>query len=170
MPVEEFRKCAYDLVDWACDYFQSIESYPVLAKTAPGEIKNALPKEAPEKGEKFDSMLKDFKRIIIPGVTHWNHPNFFAYFSITGSIPGILGDFLSTVLNINGMLWKTCPSATELEETVVEWAKKLLGIPAEFFGMITDTASVSTLHALTAAREKCSGLEIRVKGFSRGAD
>lgn len=168
MTVEEFRKVGYRMIDWACDYFSNIESYDVLPKTNPGDIKAALPKKAPESSEPCEQIMEDFKSIILPGVTHWNHPNFNAYFSITGSAPGIFGDLMSSLLNINGMLWKTCPSATELEEVVINWAKDLLSIPEEFFGMIVDTASIASLHALAAAREQCEGYDIRVRGFYEG--
>lgn len=169
IPIEDVRRYGYALINWMCEYFRTIDSYPVLAQTKPGDIKNALPNALPETGESFEAILRDFNEIILPGVTHWNHPNFFAYFSISGSAPGIFGEILSDVLNVNGMLWKTSPSATELEETVVVWAKEMLSIPQEFFGMIVDTASVATLTAIIAARE-AAGLNIRINGFPRGAD
>ncbi|MFC1555182.1 pyridoxal phosphate-dependent decarboxylase family protein, partial [candidate division KSB1 bacterium] len=147
-------------------YLTDPGKYPVLSKVKPGEIKGLLPEDPPEDGEDFRKILDDFNEKIMPGVTHWNHPNFYAYFAITGTKPGILGEILSQTLNINGMLWKTCPSSTELEEVVVNWAKKLMNIPEEFFGLIVDTASVSTLNAIVAARENCRDLNVRVKGFS----
>ncbi len=165
MPIEEFRSHGYKMVDWMCNYFDSIESYPVVPNITPGDIKKQLPDSAPNCGEPFDAIFDDFKNIVMPGVTHWNHPNFNAYFAITGSMPGLFGELLSGCLNINGMLWKTCPSATELEEQVLIWLKKLFHIPDEFFGVIVDTASVSTMLSLAAAREKFGGNNIRIKGF-----
>ena len=170
MPIEDFRKFGYQLIDWACDYFDSIDSIPVLPDVSPGDIKAALPDKAPERGEPCEDIIDDFKSKILPGVTHWNHPSFHAYFANTGSVPGIFGDLLSSVLNINGMLWKTCPSATELEEVVINWAKDLLYIPDEFFGMIIDTASLASLHALAAARENYDRFNIRVNGFQHEGD
>jgi aromatic-L-amino-acid/L-tryptophan decarboxylase len=153
-----FRAAAHTLVDWIADYLQDPGRYPVLARVAPGEIRGALPAAAPEAGEPFDAMLADFERILLPGITHWNHPGFFAYFAITGSGPGILADLLSSALNVQAMLWRTSPAATELEEVTLGWLRTLLGLPESFEGVIYDTASISTLHALAAARE------IRVPG------
>jgi aromatic-L-amino-acid decarboxylase len=119
----------------------------------PGEIRDQLPRSAPERGESYDAILADFERIILPGITHWNHPGFLAYFAISGSEPGVLAEFLSAALNVQAMLWRTSPAATELEEVTLSWLRELLGLPEEFDGVIYDTASVSTLHALAAARE-----------------
>lgn len=119
----------------------------------PGEIRDQLPRSAPEHGEWYDAILADFERIILPGITHWNHPGFLAYFAISGSEPGVLAEFLSAALNVQAMLWRTSPAATELEEVTLSWLRELLGLPEEFDGVIYDTASVSTLHALAAARE-----------------
>jgi aromatic-L-amino-acid/L-tryptophan decarboxylase len=148
-----FRAAGHALVDWIAGYLQDPGRYPVLARVAPGEIRGALPDAAPEAGEPFDAMLADFERILLPGITHWNHPGFFAYFAITGSGPGILADLLSSALNVQAMLWRTSPAATELEEVTLGWLRALLGLPASFEGVIYDTASISTLHALAAARE-----------------
>ncbi len=165
MPVEDIRSYGYKLVDWMCEYFDSIESYPVSPNVKPGDIKRKLPDSAPVCGEGFNAIFDDFRKVILPGVTHWNHPNFNAYFSISSSCPGIFGELLSGILNVNGMLWKTCPSSTELEERVLEWLKKLLAIPSEFFGVIVDTASISSILGIAAAREHYSGSDIRLKGF-----
>jgi len=119
----------------------------------PGEIRDRLPRSAPERGDSYDAILADFERIVLPGITHWNHPGFLAYFAITGSEPGVLAEFLSAALNVQAMLWRTSPAATELEEVTLSWLRELLGLPAAFDGVIYDTASVSTLHALAAARE-----------------
>ena len=167
MPAEEFRRHGHRLVDWIADYLQHSERYPVVAQVKPGDIRKALPRQAPEHPEDLTSAIDDFERVILPGVTHWNHPRFLAYFAITGSAPGILGDLLGGALNINAMVWKTGPAATELEEVVMGWLRQMLGLPEEFFGIIMDTASVSTLCALHAARERL-GLSVREKGMSGG--
>ena len=153
MDPEEFRREGYRVVDWIADYFAHPERYPVLSRVKPGEVRDALPDRAPEGGEDFSSILRDFDRVIVPGITHWNHPGFFAYFAITGSAPGVLAEFLSAALNAQGMLWRTSPSVTELEEVALGWLRDLLGLPEAFEGVIYDTASVSSLHALAAARE-----------------
>lgn len=168
MSVEEFRNQGYKFIDWICSYITNIEDYPVLSESNPGEIREKLPAQAPEKGESIDSILEDFDRTIMPGITHWNHPKFFAYFSISSSFPAMLGEMLSNAVNVNGMLWKTSPSATELEEAVGAWLRDMLHLPEEFFGMIVDTASISSLYALTAARERIKGLDIRLNGYPTG--
>ncbi|MFC1556173.1 pyridoxal phosphate-dependent decarboxylase family protein [candidate division KSB1 bacterium] len=168
MPVEDFRKHGYEMIDWICSYLNGIENYPVLSKCKPGDVKNALPGSAPESGEPYEEILKMFNDVVMPGVTHWNHPAFFAYFSISSSAPAMLGEMLSNALNVNGMLWKTSPSATELEELVSDWLRKMLHLPEGFSGMIVDTASISSLYALTAARERLDDLNIRLKGFPTG--
>jgi aromatic-L-amino-acid/L-tryptophan decarboxylase len=154
MDPEEFRRHAHRLTDWIADYLAGSSRYPVLAQIAPGTIASALPAEAPSGGSSFESILADFDRILLPGITHWNHPGFFAYFAITGSAPGVLAEFLSAALNVQAMLWRTSPAATELEEVTLTWLRKLLGLPSTFDGVIYDTASISTLHALAAARER----------------
>jgi aromatic-L-amino-acid decarboxylase len=130
-----------------------VRDYPVLAQTAPGALIASLPSAGPERGETMEAILQDFQKLIVPGITHWNHPRFFAYFSISGSGPGILGEMLTAALNVNHMLWKTSPAATELEQVTLGWLRQWLGLPAEFFGIIHDTASTSTMHAILAARE-----------------
>lgn len=149
----EFRAAGHRLVDWIADYLEHAERYPVLAQVAPGDIRRALPTEAPEQGEPFDALFADFERTIVPGLTHWNHPGFLAYFSITGSGPGVLAEFLSAALNQQAMLWRTSPAATELEAVTLGWLRTLMGLPEAFEGVIYDTASIATLHALAAARE-----------------
>ena len=148
-----FRREGHRIVDWIADYFEHAEKYPVLSRVKPGGIRSALPASAPEQGEPFDRIFEDFERIVMPGITHWNHPGFFAYFAITGSGPGVLAEFLSAALNAQGMLWRTSPSVTELEEVALGWLRELIGLPPAFEGVIYDTASVSSLHALAAARE-----------------
>ena len=117
----------------------------------------------PEESEDFDALLDDFERIVVPGITHWNHPRFFAYFSITGSEPAVLAELLAAALNVNAMLWRTSPAATEIEEVALKWLRDALGLPPSFFGVVYDTASVSGLHALAAARESL-GLDVRNLG------
>lgn len=164
MPKEEFKKYGHELIDWAANYLDGIESLPVLPKIKPGEIKSKLPKKFPEKAEPFENLLNDLNELILPGVTHWQHPNFMAYFSSTGSMPGILGELVAAAFSTNGMVWKSGPSSTELEETVINWFRDLIGLPTEYFGVVYDTASVSTMHGIAAAREN-AGLDIRTKGM-----
>ena len=166
---EQFRVCGKRIVDWIADYLANGESYPVLARVKPGDVKGQLPAQPPATPESMDTILADFERVIMPGITHWNHPGFFAYFAITGSAPGILGELLSAALNVNGMLWRTSPSATELEEVVMDWLRQMLGLPSVFEGVITDTASVSTLIAIAAAREALDR-GVRQEGMSGRAD
>jgi aromatic-L-amino-acid/L-tryptophan decarboxylase len=153
MDPSEFRKHGHALVEWIADYLATPERYPVLSRVAPGDVVRALPSVAPETGESFDEILRDFERVIVPALTHWNHPGFFAYFAITASAPGVLAEFLSAALNQQAMLWRTSPAATELEQVSLGWLRGLLGLPDTFEGVIYDTASISTLHALAAARE-----------------
>lgn len=165
MPSEEFKKYGYQLIDWVTDYLDNIESNPVLAQVKPGDIKSQLPEIAPADQESFADIINDLNKIIMPGVTHWNHPNFMAYFNSTSSGPGILGELLSAAINANGMVWKSNPSGTELEETVLNWFRDMIGLSQNYFGIVYDTASVSTMHAIAAAREY-TGLDVRNKGLS----
>jgi len=165
MPVEEFQAALAKVAQWVTAYRNRAGELPVLPRMRPGEIEKALPPTPPLHGEPLESWLKDLEEIILPGITHWNHPGFMAYFGITGSGPGILGDLVSSAFNVNGMLWKTCPALTELERVVLRWYAAALGLPAGWFGMFTDTASTSTLVALTAARE-AAGLGVREDGLS----
>jgi aromatic-L-amino-acid decarboxylase len=153
MDPAEFRRHGYRLVDWIAEYLANPERYPVLPRVQPGELRDALPDAAPEQGEPLDAILADFERLIVPALTHWNHPGFLAYFAITASAPGVLGEFLIAALNQQAMLWRTSPAATELEEVTLAWLRQLMGLPAAFEGVIYDTASMSTLHALAAARQ-----------------
>ncbi len=167
MTPEEFRKAGHEAVDWIADYLRDIRDYPVLAPVKPGEITAKLPASAPEQGEPPEAILRDFREILVPGITHWNHPRFFAYFSISGSGPGILGEMLAAGLNVNHMLWKASPAATELEQLTLSWVRQWLGLPQDFFGIIHDTASISTMHAVLAARCAYSD-EARLNGdFAR---
>jgi aromatic-L-amino-acid decarboxylase len=167
--MKDFRQQAHRLADWIADYLEDPGRYPVLSRVRPGDIRDALPARAPERGESFDAIFSDFERVILPGVTHWNHPGFFAYFAITGSAPGVLAEFLSAALNQQAMLWRTSPAATELEEVTLGWLRRLIGLPDAFEGVIYDTASGSTLHALAAAREAAVP-EVRAAGLAGRAD
>ncbi len=169
MDPADFRRHGYRLVDWIAEYLEHSDRYPVLAQVKPGEIRAALPTSAPEHGEPFEQMLDDFERILLPGITHWNHPGFFAYFAITGSAPGVLAEFLSAALNQQAMLWRTSPAATELETVTLGWLRVMMGLPSDFDGVIYDTASVSTLHALAAARE-ASVPGVRAHGLASRRD
>jgi aromatic-L-amino-acid decarboxylase len=164
MDPEDFRREAHRVANWIADYLANPEQYPVLSRVRPGDIASALPADAPAQGESFDAILSDFQHIILPGITHWNHPGFFAYFAITGSAPGILAEFLSAALNVQAMLWRTSPAATELEEVTLAWLRRLVHLPDGFEGVIYDTASISTLHALTAARERAVP-DVRTSGL-----
>ena len=164
MDPDAFRREAHKLADWIADYLADPGRYPVLSRVAPGDIARSLPDTAPAQGESFDQIFDDFERLILPGITHWNHPGFFAYFAITGSAPGILAEFLSAALNVQAMLWRTSPAATELEEVTLAWLRKLVHLPDAFDGVIYDTASISTLHALAAARERTVP-DVRARGL-----
>lgn len=165
MSPEEFKKYGYKIVDWISEYLKNIEKYPVLSQVKPGDIKNNLPKKPPLGPEDMEKILEDFNKIILPGITHWNHPSFHAYFPISASIPGVLGELLTASLNTQGMLWKTSPACTELEEVVLSWLRQMLGLSEKFFGIIYDYASTSTLCAICASREALN-LKIREEGMA----
>jgi aromatic-L-amino-acid/L-tryptophan decarboxylase len=167
--MKDFRHQSHRLSDWIADYLENPGRFPVLSRVQPGDIRRALPAHAPEHGEDFDAIFADFERVILPGVTHWNHPGFFAYFAITSSAPGVLAEFLSAALNQQAMLWRTSPAATELEEVALGWLRQLIGLPEGFEGVIYDTASVSTLHALAAAREAAVP-DVRAAGLAGRKD
>src|SRR5688572_2771574 len=169
MDPPDFRRHGYALVDWIADYLAGAERYPVLSRVSPGDVVRALPSVAPEHGESFEAIFGDVERILVPALTHWNHPGFFGYFAITASAPGVLAEFLSAALNQQAMLWRTSPAATELEEVSLGWLRALLGLPAPFEGVIYDTASISTLHALAAARELAVP-GVRAHGLAGRAD
>jgi len=170
MTPDEFRRYGHAVVDWIADYHSRIESFPVLSQVKPGEIRAALPAHPPAEGEPFEALLQDVQRIILPGVTHWQSPNFFAYFPCNASGPGILGDLLSSGLGVQGMLWSTSPACTELETHIMDWLVEMLGLPEKFRssntggGVIQDTASSSTLCALLAARERATNYFSNKKG------
>ena len=170
MTPEEFRRHGHAVVDWIADYQSRIESFPVLSQVKPGQIRASLPAEPPQHGEPFSAVLKDIEQLILPGITHWQSPNFFAYFPCNASGPGILGDLLSSGLGVQGMLWSTSPACTELETHVMDWLVGMMGLPEKFLssstggGVIQDTASSAILCALLAAREKSSGYITNKKG------
>ncbi|MCI0588739.1 MAG: pyridoxal-dependent decarboxylase [Planctomycetes bacterium] len=166
---EEFRAHGRRVVDWIADYLSHSDRFPVLPKVRPGDLSRALPEKAPARGEDLAAILDDFERLIVPAATHWNHPAFFGYFAISASAPGVIGEMLCAALNQQAMLWRTSPAATELEEIALSWLRRLVGLPDAFEGVIYDTASIATLHALAAARE-AAGLDVRRKGLAGRAD
>lgn len=165
MPTDEFREVGKKLIDWSADYLDNLESFDVLPKINPGDVKSKLPKAPPLQSESFEAIINDLDNIILPGITHWQHPKFMAYFASTASGPGILADLISSSFNVNGMIWRTSPALTELEQTVIIWYQQMLGIPENFKGIVYDTASVSSLHAIASAREYVQ-VGIREKGMS----
>ena len=170
MTPEEFRKYGRSVVDWIADYYEQIESYPVLSRAEPGAIRASLPDSPPENGDDFENILRDVTEKILPGVTHWQSPNFFAYFPANTSGPAILGELISSGLGVQGMLWATSPACTELETHVLDWLVEMLDLPRHFSsrdsggGVIQDSASSATLCALLAARERATGLSSNEKG------
>jgi len=166
MPPEEFRAAARRVADRVADYLESLESYPVLPQIEPGTVREALPPSPPAAPESIEEILEDYARLIEPNITHWQHPGFMAYFSAVASGPGILGEWLAAGLNSNVMFWKNAPASTELEEVVVSWLRQMLGLPEAFDGMFTDTASISSLLSIVAARHALPGLEARDRGLA----
>lgn len=170
MTPEEFRRHGYAVVDWIADYHRRVESFPVLSRAQPGQIRASLPQHAPSTGEPFEAILGDLEKLILPGITHWQSPNFFAFFPCNASGPGILGDLLSSGLGVQGMLWATSPACTELETHVLDWLVEMLDLPRKFLststggGVIQDTASSSSLCALLAARERATNFASNQRG------
>lgn len=171
MSPEEFRRQGHAVVDWIADYHSRVEGFPVLSRVQPGEVRSKLPASAPQQGESFEQMLVDVERVILPGITHWQSPNFYAYFPANASGPAILGDLLSSGLGVQGMLWSTSPACTELETHVLDWLVSMLGLPEKFLstsaaggGVIQDTASSASLCALLAARERSTQFASNRKG------
>jgi len=154
MSPDEFRKQAHELVEWMASYMENIESYPVKSLLSPGTILSSLPDAPPSEGEPFSSLIKDFNEIIMPGISHWQHPSFFAYFPANTSPPSILAEMLTATLGSQCMIWETSPAAAELEEKVMQWLRDMIGLPREFEGVIQDTASTATLAAILTARER----------------
>ncbi len=166
IPLEEFRAQAHKLADWIARYLEDPARYPVLPPLVPGATRDKLPPAPPQQGESLETILADFEQTILPGLTHWNHPGFMAYFANSATAPGILAEFLMAALNVNGMLWRTSPAATELEGVVTDWLRQLLGLTPGWFGMVNDLASTSTLYALAAAREADESLNVRRLGLA----
>src|SRR5690606_31261481 len=169
----QFREEGKKIIDWIADYYENIEKYPVLSQVKPGEVKAKLPESPPQKGETFDQMIQDLNEIIMPGITHWQSPNFYAYFPSNTSFPSILGDLVSSGLGVQGMIWATSPAATELETRVLDWLAEMLGMPEKFKststggGVIQDTASTSALTAVVAARERATNFQSNEKGIQQ---
>ena len=189
MDADEFRRRGHELVDWIAAYLEGVEQYPVLSRASPGEVRGELPSMPPLDGEAFEAIMRDVDKIIVPGLTHWQSPNFFAFFPSNNSYPSILGDLLSSGLGVQGMLWATSPACTELETHVMDWLAEMLALPEAFRskstappevpeegaaqqtsggGVIQDTASTSTLVALLAARERASGGRSNRAGVEAG--
>lgn len=166
MPVAEFRAAAHRVADMVADYLEKVERYPVLPHVEPGSIRARIPAAPPAAPEPIDRAFDDYLQLVEPNITHWQHPGFMAYFTSVACGPGILGEWLAAGLNSNVMLWRNAPASTELEETVVSWLRQMLGLPADFDGLFTDTASVSTLTALVAARHALPGLDARDRGLA----
>src|SRR6476661_5819729 len=170
MSPEEFRRQGHAAIDWIADYWASLDDLPVRAQVAPGEVAALMPASAPEQGEPFDALLADLDRVVVPGLTHWQHPRFFAYFPANSSPAAILGDLLSSGIGAQGMIWATSPAVTEVEQVVLDWFAKALGLPEAFRsdgpggGVIQDTASTATFTALLSALHRASGGEARVSG------
>jgi len=170
MTPDDFRRHGHIVIDWIADYYQKIESYAVLSQAKPGQIRASLPATAPTHGEPFDTILADVEKLILPGITHWQSPNFFAFFPCNASAPAILGDLLSSGFGVQGMLWATSPACTELETHVLDWLVPMLGLPEKFLststggGVIQDTASSSSLCALLAGRERATNYASNAKG------
>ncbi len=165
MTKEEFRKSGYELIDWIADYLSEIEKHPPLSQVNPGDILKRIPPSPPDKGEDIEDVLSDVDRILMDGITHWNHPGFMAYFNSTSSGPGILAELLTAGLGINGMLWKTSPAFTELEKAMISWFRQMVGLSDKYWGIIYDTASTSSMHAIASAREQLN-LGFREKGMA----
>jgi aromatic-L-amino-acid decarboxylase len=170
MNPDEFRKHAHEVVDWIADYLESPAQWPVLPDVQPGDLTRTLPSSPPAVGESMGEVLDDFRKLIVPATTHWNHPAFFAYFANSATGAGVLGEALTAALNVNAMLWRTSPAATELELLTLDWLRQMLGLPKRFVGVIGDTASSNTLYALAAARELHGELNIRQDGMAGRAE
>jgi aromatic-L-amino-acid decarboxylase len=163
---KDFRKYAHEFVDWMADYLENVEKLPVKSQVTPGEIYAAIPDQPPAEGESMDNIFGDFQKIILPGMTHWQSPNYFAYFTANSSYPSVLAEMLTSTLAAQCMVWETSPAAAELEEKVMNWLREMIGLPGTFEGVIQDTASTATLVALLTAREQSSDYRINEQGFS----
>src|SRR5579872_4121188 len=166
---DDFKAQFERVADWIAGYYRDARRYPVLSRYKPGELVGALPAEAPEDGESFDAIFADFEKLIVPGITHWNHPRFFAYFAISAAPVSVLAEMLAATLDVNAMLWRTSPAATELEDVTTSWLARLMQLPEHLHGIIYDTASISGFTALAAARQKADP-SIRARGMAGRAD
>ncbi|HVP90191.1 MAG TPA: pyridoxal-dependent decarboxylase [Terriglobales bacterium] len=167
MEKEVFRRFGHEFIDWIADYFENVERYPVRSPLRPGDVKRNLPPSPPLAAEPMDRIFRDFTDIIVPGLTHWQHPGWFAYFPANNSPASVLGELLAAGLGTQGMVWQTSPAATELEEVVLDWLRQMIGLPEGFAGVIEDTASTATLCALLSARERATGFEANEAGPCR---
>ncbi len=165
MKNEDFRLAGHHFVDWIADYFENIEKLPVLSPLEPGDVKKNIPAAPPARGEAMEGIFRDFERVLLPGVTHWQHPGWFAYFPANNSPASVLGEFLTAGLGAQCMVWQTSPAAAELEEVVLDWLRQMTGLPEGFSGVIQDTASTATLCALLSARERATGFESNDAGY-----
>jgi aromatic-L-amino-acid decarboxylase len=170
LPTSELKRHGREVLDWIATYLDEPSRFPVLSQANPGDIRRSLPPSPPEEGETLRAILDDFERKIIPGITHWNSPAFFGYFATSSSIPGILAELLVAAIDVKAMLWKTSPAATELEQVVTDWLRQMLGLSDEWFGITTDTASISSMLAIAAAREAKPELQIRERGMAGRSD
>jgi aromatic-L-amino-acid decarboxylase len=165
MKNEDFRRSGHQFVDWIADYFENIEKYPVLARVEPGDIKKMIPAVPPARGEAMEGIFQDFEKVLLPGMTHWQHPGWFGYFPANNSPASVLGELLTAGLGAQCMVWQTSPAAAELEEVVLDWLRQMIGLPSGFSGVIQDTASTATLCALLSARERATGFESNESGL-----
>ena len=170
LDADEFHVALQRVSTWIERYLEDPERFPVLPNVKPGQVAGQLPPSPPETAEPLDHILDDYEQVILPGITHWNHPGFMAYFAISASMPGVLAEMLAATLNVNGMLWKTSPSATELEQRALDWLRQMLGLTSGWFGIINDTASISTMLAMAAAREAKPELDVRARGLAGRTD
>ena len=166
MNTNDFRKHAHEMVDWIADYMETLEDRPVRAQVKPGDIKNALPASPPMNGEPFADMMQDVENIIMPGITHWQHPRFYAYFPANVTPPSILAEMLTSAMGVNAMIWETSPAATELEEQMMTWLKEMMALPSNWSGVIQDTASSAVFCAALVAREKATNWQVNETGFA----
>ena len=165
---KNFRQSAHQMVDWIADYLENIEKYPVKSQVQPGEIKAKIPNSPPSSNESFEAIMSDFEKVLLPGITHWQSPKFHAYFPGNSSYPSLLGEMLTSAIGAQCMIWETSPAAAELEEKVLDWLRDAMMLPANFKGVIQDTASTATLSAILTAREMATGFQINEEGFQNG--
>lgn len=165
MKNEDFRLVGHQFVDWIADYFENVEKFPILSPLEPGDVKKNIPAVPPSRGEAMEGIFRDFERVLLPGISHWQHPGWFAYFPANNSPASVLGEFLTAGLGAQCMVWQTSPAAAELEEVVLDWLRQMTGLPENFSGVIQDTASTATLCALLSARERATGFESNDAGL-----